>query len=73
MFLSQFIFYIFLSSSSAVTGQTEPSFTARAGDEVTLPCKNVIKNQDKCDGTTWLVSRSDGQTAGELINLGKTA
>ena len=27
--------------------------TVRAGDEVTLPCDNVIHDQDKCDSTSW--------------------
>ncbi|XP_051265473.1 uncharacterized protein LOC127368577 isoform X2 [Dicentrarchus labrax] len=54
-----------------VTGQKFPSFTVRAGDEVTLPCENVIKNQNKCDTTTWIATKSSGGTARELVTLGK--
>uniref|UniRef100_A0A8C9XTC7 Uncharacterized protein n=1 Tax=Sander lucioperca TaxID=283035 RepID=A0A8C9XTC7_SANLU len=43
---------MFVSSSTAVAGQNPLSFTVRAGDEVTLPCENVI-SQD-CSSTTWL-------------------
>ncbi|XP_068565174.1 uncharacterized protein [Cebidichthys violaceus] len=53
-----------------VTGQTSSSFIVRAGDEVTLPCNKEIKHQDKCNGTTWVYSRSEA-SAVELIKLGK--
>nr|XP_040017012.1 uncharacterized protein LOC120808273 isoform X2 [Gasterosteus aculeatus aculeatus] len=51
---------------AAVRGQTppDPRFLVRAGDDVTLP-----SNQDRCDGSTWLYSRS-GSTV-ELVTLGK--
>nr|XP_040016947.1 uncharacterized protein LOC120808254 isoform X9 [Gasterosteus aculeatus aculeatus] len=51
---------------AAVRGQTPPvpRFLVRAGDDVTLP-----SNQDRCNGSTWLHSRSD--PAVELVTLGK--
>lgn len=70
MFLSQFIFHAYLSSSAAVTGLNHTSVTARVGDEVTLPCDNVIKTRDKCNSTSWLASRS-GESAKQLVNLGQ--
>ncbi|XP_037606279.1 uncharacterized protein LOC119476804 isoform X4 [Sebastes umbrosus] len=62
--------FVILLLQCTVTGQTVPSVTAGAGDEVTLPCNNVIKDQDKCNGTTWIASRS-GETTVELIEHGK--
>ncbi|XP_049445803.1 uncharacterized protein LOC125896888 isoform X2 [Epinephelus fuscoguttatus] len=53
------------------TGQTRLSFTVRAGDDVTLPCGNVINSHDKCRGTSWLSSGSLGKTAEELISHGQ--
>ncbi|XP_049445768.1 uncharacterized protein LOC125896873 isoform X2 [Epinephelus fuscoguttatus] len=63
--------FLILLLQFTVTGQTRLSFTVRAGDEVTLPCGNVINNQDKCSGTSWLSSRSLGKTAEELISHGQ--
>ncbi|XP_070705318.1 uncharacterized protein [Pempheris klunzingeri] len=42
----------------------------RVGDEVTLSCENVLRDEDNCDGTTWLYSHSRGTTV-ELIRLGQ--
>ncbi|KAM8726044.1 uncharacterized protein AB9X84_002644 isoform 2-T2 [Acanthopagrus schlegelii] len=55
---------------TAVTGLDHTSVTARVGDEVTLPCDNVIKTQEKCNSTSWLASRS-GESAKQLVNLGQ--
>ncbi|XP_077949559.1 uncharacterized protein LOC120808254 isoform X3 [Gasterosteus aculeatus] len=57
------------SCEQTVSGQTppDPRFLVRAGDDVTLPSNRV--DQDRCDGSTWLYSRS-GSTV-ELFNLGK--
>lgn len=30
-----------------------------------------MKGQDKCDSTTWIINRHEGDTAVELVNLGK--
>ncbi|XP_067428303.1 uncharacterized protein [Thunnus thynnus] len=54
---------------TAVTGQ-DSHITVRDGDEVTLPCGNVINDQDQCDSTTWLFSGL-GSTTVELIKLGQ--
>ncbi|XP_054475017.1 uncharacterized protein LOC129107540 [Anoplopoma fimbria] len=62
---------LLLLQFTAASGQTLSSVTTRAGDNVTLSCNNVIKNQDKCKSTTWLYSRYPGETAKELVNLGK--
>ncbi|XP_030260448.1 uncharacterized protein LOC115573695 isoform X1 [Sparus aurata] len=55
---------------TAVTGLNHTSVTARVGDEVTLPCDNVINTQDKCDSTSWLANRY-GVSAKQLVNLGR--
>ncbi|XP_070705953.1 uncharacterized protein [Pempheris klunzingeri] len=55
---------------TAVTGQSKPSHTAGVGDNITLPCGNVLKNQPKCDGTSWLVTRYSGKAAEELVTHG---
>ncbi|KAK9531881.1 hypothetical protein VZT92_011274 [Zoarces viviparus] len=60
---------LLLLQFTAVTGQTSSSLITRAGDDVTLPCNKEIKHEDKCNGTTWLSSRSG--PAVELINLGR--
>ena len=55
--------------SAAVTGQDD-YIIVRDGDDITLPCKNVIEGQDKCDSTTWMYSRGEGSPEVELITLG---
>ncbi|KAM6906364.1 uncharacterized protein PEZ65_017594 isoform 2-T2 [Lycodopsis pacificus] len=62
------LFVTLLLLQFTVTGQTSSSI-ARAGDDVTLPCNKEIKHEDKCNGTTWLFSRSGA--AEELIKLGR--
>ncbi|KAJ4929429.1 hypothetical protein JOQ06_005037 [Pogonophryne albipinna] len=47
------------------------SFTVRAGDEVTLPCKNVIDDQDECNSTSWLFIDSRGSAAVKLVHRGQ--
>ncbi|XP_030260156.1 uncharacterized protein LOC115573518 isoform X2 [Sparus aurata] len=54
-----------------VTGLNPTSVTARVGDEVTLPCDNVINTQDKCDSTSWLASHYERESAKQLVNLGQ--
>ncbi|XP_062292876.1 uncharacterized protein LOC133997320 isoform X2 [Scomber scombrus] len=63
------LFLIVLLQFRAVTGQ-DSYIIVRDGDSVTLPCKNVIKGQDKCNSTTWLYSRLESSPVVELINLG---
>ncbi|XP_078130554.1 uncharacterized protein LOC144533206 isoform X5 [Sander vitreus] len=64
------LFVILLLQFTAVTGQNPLSFTVRAGDDVTLPCENVIKQKNNCYQTTWLSSRK-GEAAVALIELGQ--
>ncbi|XP_033977234.1 uncharacterized protein LOC117475186 [Trematomus bernacchii] len=47
------------------------SFTVRPGDEVTLPCDNVIHDQDKCESTSWHFIDSSSSTAVELVHRGQ--
>ncbi|XP_035851091.1 uncharacterized protein LOC116056199 [Sander lucioperca] len=63
------LFVILMLQFTAVAGQNPLSFTVRAGDEVTLPCENVI-NQD-CSSTTWLSSRKGETTTVALIEHGQ--
>ncbi|XP_027140069.1 uncharacterized protein LOC109140068 [Larimichthys crocea] len=46
-----------------------PLFTVRAGQEVTLPCVNVIDGQQNCDSTTWVFINQRAEV--ELIKLGQ--
>uniref|UniRef100_A0A0F8ASF4 Ig-like domain-containing protein n=1 Tax=Larimichthys crocea TaxID=215358 RepID=A0A0F8ASF4_LARCR len=48
-----------------------PLFTVRAGQEVTLPCEDVIDDQQNCDSTTWLFINSSQRATVELIRLGQ--
>ncbi|XP_032398657.1 tyrosine-protein kinase-like otk [Etheostoma spectabile] len=63
------LFVILLLQVTAVPRQTHLSVTVRAGDDVPLPCENVI-TQGNCDQTTWLSSRN-GEAAVELIAFGQ--
>lgn len=42
-----------------MTGQYPPRFFVRNGDGVTLPCKAVPVDQDKCDRIHWLFRASE--------------
>ncbi|KAL3979454.1 two pore calcium channel protein 1 [Sarotherodon galilaeus] len=48
----------------------ETSMFMKVGDDVTLPCLNVVNEQNNCDGTTWTFTSRNKQTA-ELITLGQ--
>ncbi|XP_027140332.1 uncharacterized protein LOC104939813 isoform X2 [Larimichthys crocea] len=50
-----------------------PSFTVRAGQEVTLPCENVTDDQQNCDSTTWVFMQPRKTEAVQLIRLGQIA
>ncbi|CAI5684461.1 unnamed protein product [Oreochromis niloticus] len=43
----------------------------KAGGDVTLPCLNVIDEQNNCDGTTWTFTPRNKPTTVELITLGQ--
>ncbi|XP_051251010.1 uncharacterized protein LOC127360612 [Dicentrarchus labrax] len=47
-----------LQITAAVTGQSSDSLIVRAGDDVTLPCENVINDHHSCVSTTWIFSGS---------------
>ncbi|XP_075940676.1 uncharacterized protein LOC142942293 isoform X2 [Anarhichas minor] len=64
------LFVTLLLLQFTVTGQTSSSLITRAGDDVTFPCNKEIKHEDKCNGSTWLYSRSGESAAVELVNLG---
>uniref|UniRef100_A0A3Q4MK49 Ig-like domain-containing protein n=1 Tax=Neolamprologus brichardi TaxID=32507 RepID=A0A3Q4MK49_NEOBR len=49
---------------------TQASMFMKVGDDVTLPCVNVIDEQNNCDGTTWVFTSRNRETV-ELIKLGQ--
>ncbi|XP_027128163.1 uncharacterized protein LOC113744077 isoform X2 [Larimichthys crocea] len=61
-------FLILLLHFTAVTGK---SVVVRVGDEVTLPCGNVIGNQDKCERTDWVFNAPRNRGIVELIKNGQ--
>ncbi|XP_042072208.1 uncharacterized protein LOC102303141 isoform X3 [Haplochromis burtoni] len=63
--------FLLLLFSGDLSGDLSLSFTVRDGDNVTLPCENMIKNHHSCDTTTWLFTDSRGKAAVELVNLGQ--
>ncbi|XP_028253225.1 uncharacterized protein LOC114428750 isoform X2 [Parambassis ranga] len=65
------VFWILLLQFAAVSSQTSSYFTVRVGDDVTLPCENVIKPQPSCGSTTWIYSTRKQSGTEELVNLGK--
>ncbi|XP_026173946.1 uncharacterized protein LOC113136960 [Mastacembelus armatus] len=65
------LFLILMLQFPATTGQNLLFFTVRDGDDVTLSCKNLINDQDKCDGTTWIFSNSTNTAAVELVKHGQ--
>ena len=70
-FIYFYSLYFFHLLNNSVTGQIFLSFTVRDGDEVTLLCENLIKNQDKCDMSTWIFTASGNTAAVQLIKLGQ--
>ncbi|XP_063351907.1 uncharacterized protein LOC134643466 [Pelmatolapia mariae] len=49
----------------------ETSMFMKVGDDVTLPCLNVIDEQNNHDGTTWTFASRNKPTTVELITLGQ--
>ncbi|KAI3363879.1 hypothetical protein L3Q82_001476 [Scortum barcoo] len=68
-FVFQFICHVSLIFSAAE--KLLLSFTVRDGDEVTLPCENVIDGQKNCGNTTWIFSDSGRSPAVSLFELGQ--
>ncbi|XP_039455354.1 uncharacterized protein LOC120433317 [Oreochromis aureus] len=48
----------------------ETSMFMKVGGDVTLPCLNVIDEQNNCDGTMWVFASRNRETV-ELIRLGQ--
>ncbi|XP_030577463.1 cell wall integrity and stress response component 2-like [Archocentrus centrarchus] len=70
--IKMFVFFIFLLQfPGALSADLFLSFTVRDGDEVTLPCGNVIRNHQNCDTTTWIFSDSRRSPTVELVTLGQ--
>ncbi|XP_026196673.1 uncharacterized protein LOC113149057, partial [Anabas testudineus] len=67
----QMSLFLILMLHFTVTGQHGNFFTVRDGDDVTLPCGNVIDDQNKCDSTTWIFSGSGNSAAVTLIDHGQ--
>ncbi|CAI5684504.1 unnamed protein product [Oreochromis niloticus] len=61
---------LMLQFKAAVTGQYGPTFLIRVGDEVTLPCQNVIVGQPECGRTDWTFKRLNVAESVRLIHLG---
>ncbi|XP_067428552.1 uncharacterized protein [Thunnus thynnus] len=53
----QMFLFLILELQITVTEQFS-SIIVRDGDDVTLPCESVTANQDKCDNTDWIYSRT---------------
>ncbi|XP_039859437.1 uncharacterized protein LOC120716122 [Simochromis diagramma] len=49
----------------------EASMFMKVGDDITLPCVNVLDDQNNCDGTTWTFTPRNKPTTVELITLGQ--
>ncbi|KAI3364594.1 hypothetical protein L3Q82_011374 [Scortum barcoo] len=69
--IQMFLFLMLTPPFTVVTRAETLSFTVRDGDEVTLPCENVIDGQKNCVYTTWLFSDSGRSPVVELIKLGQ--
>ncbi|GLD73611.1 uncharacterized protein AKAME5_002493600 [Lates japonicus] len=65
------LFLILVLQFTAANGQNPSVFTVRDGDEVTLPCQNVIDDQYKCDSSTWIFTASRSRSTVPLFELGK--
>ncbi|XP_041814946.1 uncharacterized protein LOC121622148 isoform X2 [Chelmon rostratus] len=59
--MAEFRWILFSSVLMLVFSLTAAVKYSSVGNEVTLPCGNVTDDQDKCNGTTWLISGSANQ------------
>ncbi|XP_038160046.1 uncharacterized protein LOC119795880 [Cyprinodon tularosa] len=53
-----YLLLILIITSTVTPGNTESVFIVSDGDDVTLPCENLIDGQKNCDRTTWSFIRS---------------
>nr|XP_046228708.1 uncharacterized protein LOC124050328 isoform X3 [Scatophagus argus] len=70
--MSSFVL-LMLQFTAAATRQLVLHFTVRDGDQVSLPCNNMIDGQQECDSTIWIFSGLRNAAAVELIKLGQIA
>ncbi|XP_014832406.1 PREDICTED: uncharacterized protein LOC106911623 isoform X2 [Poecilia mexicana] len=61
---------LYLTATAA--GQDQ-FLTVRVGDEVTLPCRNVICTRNQCDGITWMFSDKRSSTLFENGQISEAA
>ncbi|XP_030262007.1 uncharacterized protein LOC115574548 [Sparus aurata] len=65
---------LFVTAMLQFTGAAEnlpASFTVTVGDDVTLPCENMIKPQQKWNSTTWTFSGLGNKPTVELVGHGQ--
>ncbi|XP_050927646.1 uncharacterized protein LOC108887482 isoform X2 [Lates calcarifer] len=66
------MYFLLLQITGAQNRQYLLYIFVRVGDEVTLPCENVIGNRCNCDGTTWMFIGPRHTASVELVKLGRT-
>ncbi|XP_025998557.1 uncharacterized protein LOC113006673 isoform X2 [Astatotilapia calliptera] len=70
--IEMFLFFVLMLQFGGVnSGDLLLSFTVRDGDNVTLPCVNLINNHHNCDTTVWLFTDSRVTPTVELVILGQ--
>ncbi|XP_034755279.1 uncharacterized protein LOC117961024 [Etheostoma cragini] len=62
--IKMFLYLILLHQCTA-------SVTVRAGDEVPLPCEDVINNQRECHSITWSFGRVSGRAVADVVKEGQ--
>ncbi|XP_056283806.1 uncharacterized protein LOC130202350 [Pseudoliparis swirei] len=60
-----------LQFTAAATGQHYLSFTVRDGDEVSLPCFNVMDDHKNCNSTVWIFDDFKSPVAVFLVKDGQ--
>ncbi|XP_041660856.1 uncharacterized protein LOC121521167 [Cheilinus undulatus] len=58
-------------TTAAATTPSTLYYNARDGDDVSLSCLNVIKDQQNCDSAAWIFNRHRSATTVELVRLGQ--
>ncbi|XP_020510665.2 uncharacterized protein [Labrus bergylta] len=71
--LRGFQMFLLLFVVLEVTARTTHFLTilVRDGDEVILPCENVLSDHDNCDGTAWSFSQLAKMAAVDLVKGGR--
>ncbi|XP_056283796.1 uncharacterized protein LOC130202347 isoform X3 [Pseudoliparis swirei] len=64
-------FLVLVLQFTAATGQRHHSFTVRDGDEVSLPCFNVMDDHNNCDSTEWIFVHLKSPLAVYLVTEGQ--